>query len=173
MRTQASMPYSFGETGSLNLSILTYFKIHSLYYPGVGTWHFDPLNIHSSYYPGVGTWHSDPHHTTLVSERDTRSTNTILVSERDTRSTTTILVSERDTRSTTTILVSERDTRSTNTILVPERDTQSTNLILLVHQAFFYNKASSLTKRFQGLGFNSLIKLILSQLYNHIMQAHN
>ena len=72
-----------------------------------------------------------------------------------------------------TILVSERDTRSIYTILVPERDTRSPNLILLVHQAFFYTKASSLTKRFQRLGFNSLIMIILSQLYNHIMQAHN
>ena len=85
----------------------------------------------------------------------------------------TILVSERDTRSINTILVSERDTRSSITILVSERDTRSTNLILLVHQAFFYTKASSLTKRFQGLGFNSLIMLILSQLYSHIMQAYN
>ena len=102
----------------------------------------------------------DPIHTILVLERDTRSINTILVSERDTRSSITILLSERDTRSSITILVSERDTRSTN-------------LIFLVHQAFFYTKASSLTKRFQSLGFNSLIMLILSQLYIHIMQAHN
>ena len=95
------------------------------------------------YYPGVGMWHSDP----LLSwcRNVTLRSSTILVSERDTRSTTTILVSERDTRSTTTILVSERDTRFTNTILVSERDTRSTNLILLVHQAFFYTKASSLT----------------------------
>ena len=82
-----------------------------------------------------------------MSERDTP----ILyypVSERDTRSINTILVSERDTRSINTILVSECDTRSINTILVSERDTRSINLILLVHQAFFYTKASSLTKRF-------------------------
>ena len=85
----------------------------------------------------------------------------------------TILMSERDTRSINIILVSERDIRSINTILVSERDTRSTNLILLVHQAFFYTKTSSLTKGFQGLRFNSLIMLILSQLYNHIMQAHN
>ena len=99
------------------------------YYPGVGTWH--PIHY---YYPGV--------------ECDTRSINTILVSESDTRSINTILVPERDTRSINTILVPERDTRSINTILVPERDTRSPNLILLVHHAFFYTKASSLTKRF-------------------------
>ena len=86
-------------------------------------------------------WHSDPHHTILVPERDTRSIKTILVPE-------------RDTRSIHTILVSERDTQSINTILVSEHDTRSPNLILLVHQAFFYTKASSLTKR----------------LYNQIMQ---
>ena len=40
------------------------------------------------------------------------------------------------------------------------RDTRSINLILLVHQAFFYTKASSLTERLLGLRFNSLIMLI-------------
>ena len=127
-----------------------------------------------------------------------RSINTILVSERDTRSINTILVSERDTRSTYTILVSDvtpdplilswcrnvkpdplllswcwNVTLRSSTVLVSKRDTRSPNLILSVHQALFYTKASSLTKRFQGLRFNSLIMLILSQLYNHIMQAHN
>ena len=105
-----------------------------------------------------------------MSVRDTRS-STILVSERDTRS-STILVSERDTRSTTTILVSERDTRSTTTILVSERDTRSINLIILVHQAFFYTKASSLTERVLGLSFTTSSFQPL-QLHNHIMQAYN
>ena len=86
--------------------------------------------------------------TILVPERDTRSIYIILVPKRDTRSINTILVWERNTRSINTILVLERDTRSIYTILVPERDTRSPNLILLVHQAFFYTKASSLTKRF-------------------------
>ena len=53
-----------------------------------------------------------------------------------------------------------------HTILVPERDTRSPNLILSVHQAFFYTKASSLTKRFQSLGFYSLIMLIH---YNYLI----
>ena len=47
------------------------------------------------------------------------------------------------------------------------------NLITLVHQAFFNTKASSLTRGFQDLGFNSFIMLISSQLYNHNMQKHN
>ena len=62
MRTQASIPYSFGKSKFIMLSILTSFEIH---YPSsscVGTWHSDPLPL------CVGTWHSDP---LYVSERDT------------------------------------------------------------------------------------------------------
>ena len=126
------------------------------------------------YYPCVGTWHSDP----LLSwcRKMTLQSPNILVPERGTPIPSifihlTILVSERDTpipyypsvgtwhsdpllswcRNVTlrssTILVSESYTRS-STILVSERDTRSPNLILSVHQAFFYTKASSLTKRF-------------------------
>ena len=65
---------------TITLSILTYFKIHSLYYSG------------------VGTWHSDPHHTILVSERDT-PIHILSWCRNVTPDPYTILVSERDTRS--------------------------------------------------------------------------
>ena len=46
------------------------------------------------------------------------------------------------------------------------------NPIALIHQAFFYTKASSLIMyikvSFQDLGFNIFIMLILSQSHNHI-----
>ena len=90
------------------------------------------------------------------------------------RSSYTILVSERDTP----ILIlswCRNVTPDPYSILVPERGTRSPNLTTFVHQAFFYTKASSLTKQirvsFQDLGFNSFIMLIYSQLHNHIIHA--
>ena len=122
-----------------------------LYYPGVGTWHSDPLlswcrnvTLRSStilvserdtpilYYHGVGMWHSDP----LLSW----CRNVTL-------------------RSSTT-LVSERDTRSINLILFNSSS-------LLLYQSIIINKEVLRFKSQQPHHANS------SQLHNHIMQAHN
>ena len=96
------------------------------------------------YYPGVGMWHSDPHHTILVSECDTRS---IFYPGVGTWHPIHILSWYRNVAPDPYfILVSERTLWSSYTILVPERGTRSPNLTTFIHQAFFYTKASSLTK---------------------------
>ena len=99
----------------------------------------------SIYYPGVGTLHSDPH--ILSWYRNVApDPYTILVSERD----TPILIYYPDTGTWHPIHILSwcRNVTlwSSYTILVPERGTRSPNLTTFVHQAFFYTKASSLTK---------------------------
>ena len=112
----------------------------------------------SIFYPGTGTWH--PIHILSWCRNVTPDPYTILVSERD----TPILIILSWCRNVTpdpllqswcwnVILWSSSyypcvGTWHSNqyTILVPERDTRSPNLTTFVHQAFFYTKASLLTK---------------------------
>ena len=120
------------------------------------------------YYPGTGTWH--PIHILSWCRNVTPNPYSILVSERDTRS---IFYPGTGTWHPIHILswcwnVTLRSSfypgtgtwhpihilswcrnvtlRSSYTILVQERGTRSPNLTTFIHQAFFYTKASSLTK---------------------------
>ena len=134
--------------------------LRSSFYPGTGTWH--PIHIlswcrnvtlRSSFYPGTGTWH--PIHILSWCRNVTLQSSSYYPGVGTWHS------------DPYTILESERDTRSSITILVPERDTRSTNLILLVHQAFFYIKTSSLTKRVLGLSFTTLSFQPITISYSH------
>ena len=135
-----------------------------IYYPGTGTWH--PIHIlswcrnvtlRSSFYPGTGMWHRihilswcrnvtpDPH---ILSWYRNVAPDPyyILMSERD----TPILIFYPGTRKWHPIHIlsccRNVTLRSSYSILVQERGTRSPNLTTFVHQAFFYTKASSLTK---------------------------
>ena len=130
------------------------------------------VTLRSSFYPSVGTWH--PIHILSWYRNVSPNPYTILVSECDTRS---IFYPGTGTWHPIHIISWRQNMtlRSSYTILVLERGTRSPNLTTFVHQAFFYTKASSLTKyirvSFQDLGFNSFIVLIISQLHNHIHES--
>ena len=143
------------------------FKIHYLSSSCVGTWHSAP-HIYSIlvpergtpiliYYPGTGTWH--PIHIVSWCRNGTPDPYILSWYRNVAPDPYSILVSERDTP----ILIyypgpgtwhpihilswcGNVTLRSSYTILVPERGTRSPNLTTFVHQAFFYTKASWLTK---------------------------
>ena len=135
------------------LNILSWCRnvtLRSSFYPGTETWH--PIHIlswcrnvtlRSSFYPGIGTWH--PIH--ILSWCRNVAPDPLISFYQFIKPSFLPRHHQSHYFSSSSLLLCQG----------------IINLITLVHQAFFYTKASSLTKTLgflQDLGFNNFIMLI-------------